>query len=591
MEKLFDLQYDWLHSKIIHDSPEKLYQLAAVKTSVCLWKAAVAEDEKQTKIEVQQNIKSLSLPKNIENNLAEMTELMEEQALDLKDNIRISVISLRTTIKWPRLKGNIRWSSQGTIDILTTAETLADDIELRLEVRFEIAVSFCLQDRVNSLSALLPSYHLPKDSYSSQLINAMDGARMAKRHFGIQNTAPDYFQLFNNEFTVLSWYYYWQRLSEHEKLITVIGDENGKTYGSTEKYLFVFTQLDQEKKIQLLQNKWLFYCLACKLINVQWLGIFDSCKNYLLQFLTAENAVSLLDKITEKLNSTIVYQKKYIEISAMLLQFVCKKCSASTLHPQFDKTLIQAMTAIMNGGEQRLDKLMLVKKDFLETVGNEWIRRQFFFDETEIKLISQDTLCKFISLSLQCGMEEFVIRSALPTTEERRLFLVKDELTRVISSFILWGAQGSQMEGIDRVLAVLCTDIESVQSFKKRFAKNHGISICKSLLSARKWQVANHFVRWSYDSEEEIFHFYDKFNASTKSDTQTLENEIDTVRFLYFGNYYKNKDPKPFTFFNKFIKNVGINIIKFIILLDFWDFLSEETYRDTGRTVNRKLYP
>ena len=79
MDTLLNLQYDWLHNKIIYDSPATLFQLATVKNAVGL-----CYDELKINVDITLqiilNVKLplLTVPKTVSNEVALMVELIRD---------------------------------------------------------------------------------------------------------------------------------------------------------------------------------------------------------------------------------------------------------------------------------------------------------------------------------------------------------------------------------------------------------------------------------------------------------------------------------------------------------------------------------
>ena len=66
-------------------------------------------------------------------------------------------------VKCGLMKDKMHWTSQGTIDKKSTVQALADATDLDVETRFQIAVTFRLEDRVNQLSSQMPTDYLSKN--------------------------------------------------------------------------------------------------------------------------------------------------------------------------------------------------------------------------------------------------------------------------------------------------------------------------------------------------------------------------------------------------------------------------------------------
>lgn len=76
---------------------------------------------------------------------------------------------------WHFVKDKLIWTWQGTINKQATEEDLANETKLDTETRFQIAVMFCLEDHINSLSiARMPTDYLQNRDEILLTIAAMD---------------------------------------------------------------------------------------------------------------------------------------------------------------------------------------------------------------------------------------------------------------------------------------------------------------------------------------------------------------------------------------------------------------------------------
>ena len=513
MEILLNLKYDWIHNRIIYDSPARLYHLTVVKTAISIWYGQV--DDLEQRYEYVSNnffeaILSLALPETVKDDIARMIELIGDQLSVFKRPLPNSV----NEIRWGILKDKINWTSQGTIDKKRTVEALADATELNMESRFQIAVTFCLEDRVNELSSHMPSDYLTKHRMWLHKIEVLDGAIMGKKHFSILKTVSN-FSWQNNckahlkkMLTVrndLACHYFWQRTIEQQKLQTLTWEYIKKTayctnytYSRSYCMLFLFTNCDKEKRIQLLRNEKCFFHLVDQLCNIEWLSVLDECFIDILKLLTADFAVMLLNSNVQRLKLTVAYRKNYVQICLMLLQFLCKKLLATSLPLFLNNSLTHSMYDLIEVGETKAIKA------FLELVSIEWLKMQF-------SSCNICTLPYLITIFFKCGMTDFIFRSILSTAEERQKFFNLRDFDSIIVHVI---ELGNQIENIDKFLPLLFTGFEDVQRFKKSFVEKFDCDLCCKLLSDEKWENATNFVQWCFTREEDIICFYNKLFRS-----------------------------------------------------------------------------
>ena len=534
---LLNLNYDWLHNKIIYESPPALYRLAIAKSAANVYSEENDEFSGPNKLfeRVQEKIKLLVTPESFKTRIALMIELMNVQ---LREFIKLLPNECSNEKGWIFLKNKIYWTSQGTIDTKRTAEALASSIDFSLKTRFDIAVTFLLQDQINILSVQLPRDH---GSFRKELAG-IDDISIAKNHFRIPELEIDvkeYFKAMIKNGYKLASHYYWQRLSEEEKL-EFLDPQFIKTFNQPSEshfyMLFLFTHCDIEIKEQLLQNEDNYCTLLKQLLDLQWIHIFDSCLKDSLQFWTADFVVKLLDAVSERMRSTKSHVKKYEEITASLLEHLCQECSMTTLTEDSNETIMDVLHRLAQKEELK------IIKDFIDTVNKEWIKEQFSDCKGGLEYL--------VSASVKCGLLEFVFNCAFPTVEEKITFLNEEKPTIFAITETLFSE--NELDDVDRVLFLLFLNSEEVNRFKKEFAESFGFD-CFLRLAVGDWEFIHKFAHHCYDSEEEIVCFYADFFR--KSDFPSLFEFLATIWAIDFS-FTKAKD-----FFRNFTDAI-ISLIK-----------------------------
>ena len=412
----------------------------------------------------------------------------------------------------------IYWTSQGTIDKERTMKALAVTAELDVEIRFQIAVSSCLKDEINSLAIQLPSDYL--DKYAESLggfehtdnIFVMDDITTAKQHFGIlENNWVDYRKYFKKMLNMrndLGCHYFWQRLSEQEQINVLTLDAIPCLTSSfmshnnivvSNSALFLFTQCDHDKRIQLLQDKYYYLKLMNNLISLRWLSISYKCTKALLELPLAMFASDVLPDILMKSFNTPASGNKYMEIIKLLLQFLCQKYSNVILSSCLNYKIFSALDSLANTGE-----IMLVK-GFLTSVCSEWLQFQFSGN--------LDNLEYLISAAVECDVLEYVLNIALPTVEDRHKFVINEKLDSLISNLFMLG---NEIENIIKFLSYLYFDNTYNEGFKQKLIEKQGFNICRCVLFSKKSKGLTYFTQRFFTSEEETICFYNEFFRSEK---------------------------------------------------------------------------
>ena len=519
-----NLKYDWAHSKKIFKSPPKLKQLATVKTAVSLWYGALIDLTRitVTEREVQQRINKLELSEACKNYAQQIAKLIGEQLtefnklLELKNFLPEKLYFRQNQIFWHFMKNKLYWTSQGLIDKKSTAEAWADTIGLDVEARFQIAITFCLEDRINSLSVYLPTNYVETRREYLLVVAAMDGTSVARKHFGIAPSASDCIEYFQEDYSAHftsairikndpASAYFWQCLTEQGKrkhFEVIKKDHVGEDYSFYSHYtLFMLTHCNIEKRIQLLKNTTCSFYLANELIRNQWLSISDAYIKIALETLTVSYVVELLSVAVQKLRSTFASTEKYAQICSLFLQFLCQKFSESIEAEYSDEKM---MHAIYNLTENEEEDIRLVA-DFLQSVNKAWIKKQFS--------LPNNLLAYLITASSKCGVLDLVFNSALSNVDEREKFLSNRKIDKLLYD-VISKLRSHQSADIDRISSLLFSISKAVAKFKKQFVKEHATDICLGLLSRGRWEPTNAFIHWSFPSKERKVKFFRNFFKS-----------------------------------------------------------------------------
>ena len=505
MESLMDLNYDWLYNKIIYNSPATLYQQSAVKISICLWRGQESINDIGTQeIErlMQAKTTLLPLPESTQTDVGQIAKVNEEQLIQL-----MRLLPDRRFKKkwWILLKDKIVWTSQGTIDQQRTAEALADSADFDVETRFNTAVEFCLEDRINALTLQLPNdYNLIKNKeWVDEIAEMDDGILIAKKHFNIQESLPNYKESFRKMLkkeNYIGCYYYWHRLTDQDKLDflrpeIVIHHSFNSSIGYN--VFFLFAHCDEARKLEILKHHRYCSILIGQLSQLRWLPIYEIFVKDVLNFSTKESVVELLEFSVQNIGVTITYKNKYVQICAMALHFLSKESSITNLQCQLHVQIINSMLILVREGE------IQIVKDFLGSVNHEWIKNPFTLDYN---------LAKFITIALKCEMLEAIFCFALPTVEEKRKFVTNQEFASIIFYLI---ELGNQISNIDTIISLLYSNNEEIERFKIKFAEEMGFRVCCHFLRGGNWEATTQFLSWCFvTSKEKILPFFKKFFAS-----------------------------------------------------------------------------
>ena len=499
MEKLLSLDYDWIHSKIIYNnSPPRLYQIALVNVSLSVFNSKLeVKRTNQIISNIQKQITETTIPKSVGNDIASTLRWMKIQLLEFK-----KLICLNKKRTHPFTLDRLHWTSQGTIDKMKTVETMSDAKDLSKPLKMQIAVVFCLEDQVESLSFELPNTFTLRSEDCLSNISQMNNIPIAKSHFKLPKTKPDFKHCFRKMLKMeneLASHYYWQLLTDKEKLDILEPKFINNLYCSLDSsyMVFIFTHCDREKRFQLLQHQNHRYNLLRQLLNPQWLQIFNGCIKDVVKSLVAQSVVNLID-ICAKRMLIGVYKEKYVDICVLLLKHTCIEYSAPTLQKTDVRiAIMEILRGFMLVGEMQLIKL------FLETVDIEWIKLQFS---------TCFSLNDLVKATLACDMLEYVVSCAFQTTEDRNNFLSTKEsyINNLIDRLVI----SSLVDGMNKFLNLVFTNKEDLKNYKAKFAEEKGYELCSRALTFGKWIAANKFVKCCFDTKEEIACFYKKFLKS-----------------------------------------------------------------------------
>ena len=561
MDKLLDLQYDWLHSKIIFYSPPTLLQLALVKSAVIIYyeEADNFLEEIETYRKVRNKIQVILIPETLRSHIALMAEIVHNQ---MKEFTRLLPREFSTNIGWIILREKLHWTSQGTIDKRSTAECLADMNDLDVIIRFRIALEFRLVDKINALAIKIPSKYCMKDREKFRKLVDMDDVTIAKRHFGISERVHDYKYCFKeiirsgNE---LGYHYYWQHLSEQE-IEDVLQPQFIRNLDGFYYYkfmLFIFTHCNIERKLQILQDENNCYILVTQLLGFQWLSFFDAFVTDALKRLTVNSVVKLLNESVKRMMPTRAYTKKYLQICSLLLQHLCKECSITSLQNCYLDMILECLHIGVEWGELQLVRI------FLQSVDNEWIKKQFSDDNCSLRY--------FILAALKSGMIEVVFSFALLTALERKEFCNRQVFFSVMYDLFY----NTEMDNVDKLLSLLDFSSEDMKSYKMKFAKEFGVEICFMPFVIGKSECLNNFVQSCFSSEKDIQSFKIKFvkeNGYYLCNYLLKERKFESAEKLVHW-CFPSKKQTVHSFKVKFAEKYGCELCFELLREGHWEFV------------------
>ena len=580
METLLNFKFDWLHSQVICDSPEALYQLSIVKKAVSLWYGENFEFNKIDEVNrnIQEKILCMTLPKTFKNKISQMAEFICTQ---IDAFVKLLHVECRQELEWTFLKDKIFWTSHGRIDKRRTAEALVDATVLSTEAKFQIAASFCLENRINELAIQLPPDYLKKEDgiffrYLNKIIAGLDGADIARQHFNITlDSCFESFQYLLHDFRHnVSCSYLWQFLTEEEK-VNVLQPEfiEDCLYWICESscILFLFTKYDKKTRLQLLQGEYYCYRLLDDL-EPEWVFIFYAFIKENIKLFTIDSLAKLLKRCVQRLESTIAFKKEYVELCAMILQ-VLKQHLKTVLSYDTNQQVTQSIYGLMLEGE------LTMIKQFLESVGSKWLKNQFSIPEYYWECDETGPPAYLLMVCFKCEMLDFLILSVFPTTKQRKMCFSKYEFDCIIFELMFFKNEFD----IDKMLSVLFSNVVDLNSYKKNLAKKRGFKFCSELVELYEWEGACNFIQWCFASQEEIFQFLKKFfqdehfaesiSTHISEDSEDIKETIISlikhslisqshinqllfyVCFAILSKCYIMQNKKVFAFLDKFLLN------------------------------------
>ena len=354
-------------------------------------------------------------------------------------------------IPWTLMKKAINWTSEGTIDKKSAAETLADEITLSVEIRLQIAVKFQLEDRINALALQIPTYNLEAYKKWLELISAIDGASTARQLFNLHHFTEcyiDMFELMLKTKNDVGCAYYWPRLTEQEKLELLKSDLIEEV---NHCMLFLFLQFNEEWRQKVLHNEKHLCALLTGLLNLEWIAIFEAVIQDFLKLITPDSILEVLHqcaKWAHATSSTIACKNKYKQVGAMLIQFL--------------------------------------------------------FEISAIKPASFNFF-SIIASSSYLGMMEFVVNTALPTVRQKKAFLHSGDANPTVVVLIHYF---KEIVVIDQFLSLLVSNPGEIKRYKTKFAKKRGCEICIESFEEGEWRPAINFVQWCFSSKKKMNDFY-----------------------------------------------------------------------------------
>ena len=486
-----NLEYDWLHNQIVCDSPPTLYLLSTVKKAVNLWNEEAFDFDKIDEVNrnLQDKVRCLEIPKTSKNELSQTTEFV---GIQLKAFLSFLLHESTRNFDWAFLKDKIHWTPLGTIDGKKTAEALVNSTGLTALIKFYLAVDFFLVDQINEL-AIQMLYTLEMNQFLLDKIEAIDGADIARQHFNISFNG--YYNGFSNVLffssNAVGWHYYFQRLTEEEKVYFLNPQIILKAhfYGSNNLF-FLFAQHDKQSKRQLLQDEE-YCCYLLDNLGFEWFSVFYAFLKDNLEFFSMKSLAYLFEGCGHRFKSIIVFKNDYLQLCVMILQALGKRLATTVLDDRdANFSILRTMYDLMVDGELKLIK------DFLKSVNSEWLKQQFS------RQCYADSLAYLLVISLQSELLEFIIHFAFPIDEQRKAFLDQFYFSYVILEVIRINCKHDF--DIDAILSVLFTNTNDITSYKRKLVKD--VAFFSNVISDN-WKIASKFVHSCFASQEEIFEF------------------------------------------------------------------------------------
>ena len=565
MGELLNIRYDWLHRRIIYESPQQLYKLAAAKVAVKLYCEVPNKLTGVNEIfrKVQKNLRLMVIPEKFRTNVELITELMQEQ---LSKFIKFLPKEFSHKREWRLLKKNICWTSQGTIDKLNTAEALVDASDLDVTLRFQIATLFFLENKINALSIQMPQNYVVKNRDFYDKLSKMDGIPVAKKYFSISEVECDYKICIKNMLELgneFGYHYYWHRLSEQERfelLEPKFMNSIPSWCSSFNFQLFIiFTYCDIEGRLQLLEYEQYRCTLLDSLLDLQLLPIFDECVKEFLEYLTLDYVVKLIKASAIRIpKSAKLYKKKYVKIGSMLFQHLCKEYSIITIPSHLLDMIFKSLQWLAEEGETELMKL------FLDSVNKEWIEEQF----NDCCLY---TIKYLIIAALESRRLEFVFNCAFPAPKYRIDFCRTER--SVINHIMNHLICKKQIANIDRTLSSLFLNYEDIKNLKQGFAEKESFDLCYELFIQGRNKCVNKFVEWCFElREEDILSF--KANYATEKGDSLCFDLIKDGKWKFLDKFtnwcFASDELNSFFFKIKFTEKKGCKLCLTLLAKGQW---------------------
>ena len=522
METL-NLKYDLRHNKIIDNSPPPLFQFASIKVANCVWNGEKfvewGSDEEHERVDrILNKISELLLPNKIKDDVALTVIVIADQLRNLRIELR-NVFSKNNNYFFVRDK--IHWTYQCTIDKIKTAETLANCDELDIKTRYEIAEFYFLEKEINILSV-----QLPKDYYRRKIGHTIcDTVSWKGDIISRQYCKATYEDCFEDSLTSndeIGGHYYWQHLTAVQKNARTIPRSYNANWNKF--FLFLFTDANAEQKWKLLKDD--VFCsnlLVNFLKELQWLPYW----NEVLKRLPEDYLLSILWMCERKIMASrfYVHKKKLTEEFCFILRQLYElnldptlwDCSTDT------NSITRLLVYFLNEDETNLVEMVL------KSMPSTWIEKSF------IKLRSTELIVFLTGISLEHGILDFIISSALSSVGARQKLLAEiedKEMIKIIQILI----ENDCLYAIDK----LFHDFQDFPNYKILLAEKMGFELChefitKMYLPKRKWELINEFVNWCYQSETDINSFYynfvqsEGFDSLFKKDWKTRSKCIITI--------------------------------------------------------------
>ena len=489
METIFNLKYNLLHNKIIHNSPPSLRHLATVKAAINLWyEEKVITEWNDAQRNIQDKVPLLEIPKSLQENVAFKAELVGDQLYKF-DEIVYKCIHFRS--HWHVLQIKIHWTGEGTVDKKRTLEVFTFSTELDLETRFKIAVEFYMEDRINALAVQLPSNFVVKDENKFSSLYEMPGVSAAREHFGILSwTAPNYYDCFVDDETLneLQMIFYWQQLTEQDKLDFIL-DLYNPCY-TDDVYLFLVTQPDTEQKIQVLQRENVICKLLETFLNLRWFPFFASYLNEMSDILELNFVLSLLCTCVYNLKLAFAYKTNYAQTFYRLIELLkSKRLKDNSLLDFYDMSTTVSIL-LRNEDKKFLEAfLACVTVEDRKVLGS--------------KLNAKDLELWFTS-SVKLGKLSSTIQFLFPTVDDRKNFLINERFEKLVPSF----SKKKQLSELEEFFALFLSDIDDpIESYMTQFTEDKGPELCQKFFEDGNIDHFEELINKNLNSQDEIATF------------------------------------------------------------------------------------